>query len=127
MPAYPIRNSAVAFVIACALASAPSAVAQKAGPNGGLLAGKVGHETELVVTPAELRVYLIDHGKIHSIEGVRVRAVISQDGKTRTVALVPDGDKFVAKLPAPLAKGAIVVITGKDDHGDAVSARYILK
>jgi hypothetical protein len=32
--------------------------------------------------------------------------------------------RLVAKLAAPLGKGAIVVLTGKDHHGDAVSARY---
>jgi hypothetical protein len=122
----PIRNSAAAFVFACLLAGAPSVHAQKTGPNGGMLAGKAGHETELLVTPTELKVYLIDHGKVHTINGISIRAVIREQGKSRTIALAPDGDRFVAKLAAPLAKGAIVVITGKDDHGAAVSARYVL-
>jgi hypothetical protein len=33
---------------------------------------------------------------------------------------------MVGRLAAPLAKGAIVVLTGKDDHGDVISARYVL-
>ena len=36
-------------------------------------------------------------------------------GKTTTINLADqDGKKLVAKLPAPLDKGAIVVVTGKD-------------
>ena len=37
-----------------------------------------------------------------------------------------NGKKMVGKLPAPVGKGAIVVLTGKDDHGDVISARYVL-
>ena len=58
----------------------------------------------------------------------RCKAVIQHDGKTVNVDLVAaDAKKMVGKLPAPLGKGAIVVLTGKDDHGDVISARYVLK
>jgi len=111
-----------------ALLLVPAAYAQKTGPNGGLLAGKEGHETELVVTPTELTVYIIDHGKVHSTKGVSLRAIIQQGGKSTTVPLADVGNtKLVGKLDAPLAAGAIVVITGKDDHGDVLSARYTIK
>jgi hypothetical protein len=106
----------------------PSAHAQKAGPNGGMLAGKGGHETELVVTPTELTVYIIDHGKAHSTKGVSLRAIIQQGGKSTTVPLVDvENRKLVGKLESPLGAGAIVVVTGKDDHGDVLSARYTIK
>jgi hypothetical protein len=106
----------------------PAAQAQKSGPNGGMLAGKGGHETELVITPTELTVYIIDGGKAHSTKGVSLRAVVQQGGKSTTVALVDvENKKLVGKLEAPLASGAIVVVTGKDDHGDAVTARYTIK
>ena len=109
------------------LVAIPAAHAQKIGPNGGMVAGKGGHETELVVTPTELTVYIIDHGKVHSSKGVSLRAVIQSGGKSTTVALA-DGEntKLVGKLEAPLAPGAIVVLTGKDDHGDVLSARYTI-
>jgi hypothetical protein len=35
--------------------------------------------------------------------------------------------KLVGKLESPLGAGAIVVVTGKDDHGDVLSARYTIK
>jgi len=116
----------LAFMFAVVLAGA--AQAQKTGPNGGMLAGRGGHETELVVSPTELTVYIVDHGKVHSTKGVKLRAVIQQGGKSATVPLVDvESKKLVGKLDAPLAAGAIVVVSGKDDHGDALTARYTIK
>jgi hypothetical protein len=117
-----------ALVAAVFFSLAYPSLAQKAGPNGGKLAGKAGHETELVVGPTELVVYLIDHGKPHSVKGVSLRAVIQQEGgASTTVAFAPaDDKKLVAKLSAPLSKGAIVVLTGKDDHRDAIASRYVI-
>lgn len=111
-----------------ALSLSAAAHAQKAGPNGGMLGGKAGHETELVVSPNELTVYLIDGGKPHSTKGSSLKAVVQEAGKSKTIQLVDiDNQKLVGKLDAPLGKGAVVVISGKDDHGDAVSVRYTIK
>jgi maltose-binding protein MalE len=121
------RKCALAVFTALILAATPAAFAQKTGPNGGLLAGKEGHQTELVVSPTELVVYVIDHGKVHDSKGIKVRAVVQEAGKMATIDLVPaDGKKLTGKLSAPLGKGAIVVLTGKDDHGDVISARYVI-
>jgi hypothetical protein len=108
------------------LAAAP--VLAQSGPNGGLIGGSGGHKTELVVGQTELTVYLIENGKAHESTGTSMRAVIQQSGKTTTVAFADQGGKkLVAKLPAPLDKGAIVVLSGKDHHGDRFNARYVLK
>ena len=120
-----MKRSLIALFMTIA---ATGAYAQKAGPNGGMLAGKASHEIELVVSPSELTVYMIDGGKTHSVKGAKLRAIVQQDGKSTTVQLTEVGEeKLVGQLAAPLAKGAIVVVTGKDDHGDAVSARYTIK
>lgn len=37
-----------------------------------------------------------------------------------------DDKKMVGKLSAPLGKSVIVVLTGKDDHGNAISTRYVI-
>ena len=122
-----LRSLILALVSAAMLAATQPALAQKTGPNGGLLAGKEGHETELVVSATELAVFILDHGKAHETKGVKIKAVIQHDGKTVNVDLVAaDGKKMVGKLPAPLGKGAIVVLTGKDEHGDVISSRYVL-
>ncbi len=114
--------AAIAFLLA-----AQPAFAQSKGPNGGMLVGKDGHETELVVSPTELTLYLIEKGKVESAKGAVVRAVIQEGGKNTTISMtIVEGKKLVAKLAAPLGKGAIVVVTGKDDHGHAVNARYVI-
>jgi hypothetical protein len=93
-----------------------------------LVGGSGDHQLELVVSPTELAVYVLDAGKPHESKGTTLRAVIQDAGKKTTLTLTDrKGEKLVAKLPAPLAKGAIVVITGKDDHGHALNARFVLK
>ena len=111
-----------------ALLLVPAAHAQTTGPNGGMLSGKGAHAIELVVGPSELTVYIVDDGKAHSTKGVTLRAIVQQGGKSTTVSLTDsENKKLVGKLDAPLAAGAIVAITGKDDHGDVLSARYTIK
>lgn len=103
-------------------------LAQEKGPNGGLLGGTGAHKTELVVSPTQLTVYLLEDGKIHESKGSSFRAVVQQGGKTKTVNLTDEqGKRLVGKLDAPLETGAIVVLTGKDSHGDSFNARYVIK
>lgn len=110
------------------LATAVPALAQRTGPNGGLVGGTGSHQTELLVSPTELTVYLLEDGKVHDTKGTTLRAVIQQSGTTKTINFVEHkGQNLVAKLPAPLDKGAIVVLTGKDHHGDQFNARYVIK
>ena len=53
---------------------------------------------------------------------------MQQGGKTKTINLADQqGKRLVGKLDAPLEKGAIVVLTGKDHHGDQFNARYVIK
>lgn len=119
------RLLAVLFAASVALATLP-AIAQRAGPNGGLMMGKDGHETELIVTAAELTVYLHENGKAEDVKGAKFRAVIQEGGKNTTVEFAVDGTKLVAKLAAPLGKGAVVVITGTDSDKHMISSRYVL-
>jgi cytochrome c-type biogenesis protein CcmE len=117
-----------AFLIAAVALLAATPLLAQTGPNGGLVAGAGHHKTELIVGPTDLTVYLLEDGKQHESKGTTMRAVIQQAGKTTTINFAdPDGKKLVAKLPAPLEKGAIVVLSGKDHHGDQFSARYVIK
>jgi hypothetical protein len=90
--------------------------------------GTGSHQVELVVSSTELTVYLLEHGKIHETKAASFRAVVQQGGKTTTINLVDqDGKRMVGKLDDPLQKGAIVVVAGKDHHGDRVNARFVIK
>jgi hypothetical protein len=123
-----IRKPALALAAAGLLATAGPLIAQQAGPNGGLVGGAGAHKTELVVSPNQLTVYLLEDGKVHDSKGATLRAVVQQGGKTKTIALIDEqGKRLVGKLDAPLEKGAVVAVTGKDSHGDRFSARYVIK
>jgi hypothetical protein len=103
-----LRKLAVLILSALLLEAAQPALAQKTGPNGGLLARKDGHQTELVVSPTELTVYILEGGKVHDTKGMKIRAVVQSAGKMTNIDLVD------------------VVITGKDDHGHVISTRNVL-
>ena len=114
--------------VAGALVISGPAMAQATGPNGGMLGGKAPHQTELVVKPNELSVYIIEEGKVTDTKDSAFRAVVQQGGKTNTINLASsDGKSLVGKLEAPLENGAVVVVTGKDHHGDHFNTRYVLK
>jgi len=81
-----LRTLAVLILSALLLEAAQPALAQKTGPNGGLLAGKDGHQTELVVSPTELTVYILDHGKVHDTKGIKIRAVVQSAGKISSIS-----------------------------------------
>lgn len=122
------RKLALVIAITCLVASTAVVLAQQKGPNGGLLGGTGGHQTELVVTPTELTVYLLEDGKTATSKGATFRAVVQQGGKTQTINLADDqGKRLSGKLTTPLEKGAVVVITGKDSHGDQFNARFTIK
>lgn len=116
------------LIAALVFLAAPLPLLAQTGPNGGLVAGAGHHKTELIVSPTDLTVYLLEDGKPHESKGTTMRAVIQQAGKTTTLNFADqDGKRLIAKLPAPLEKGAIVVLTGKDHHGDQFNARYVIK
>jgi hypothetical protein len=122
-----MRRLALTVASAAFAVVAGTVLAQSTGPNGGLVDGTGSHQTELVVNATEITIYLLEHGKPHDTKGASLRAVVQQGGKTTAINLADQGGKLVAKLPGPLDKGAIVVVTGKDSHGDPFSARYVIK
>jgi hypothetical protein len=120
---------AAAALISLALLCSVHAFGQQLGPNGGLLGAPSGeHQAELVLSPTEVTVYILEKGKVHDTAGAKMRVVIQQSGKTRTIDLADQqGKRLTGKLDAPIEKGAIVVVTGKDKHGDIISGRYVIK
>jgi hypothetical protein len=123
-----LRSLSLIAALLLVLGSSVTTFAQEKGPNGGLVAGKGSHKTELVVSPTELVVYLLEDGKTHESTGTSMRAVIQQSGKTTTVNLADQGGKrLVGKLAEPVGAGTIIVLTGRDHHGDVFNSRYVLK
>ncbi len=121
-----MKNIILAAALVLAVATG-SALAQRTGPNGGMIGGSADHQVELVIAPAEISVYLLEDGKVTPVQGANVRAVVQDAGRTINVALAASGpNRLAGRLEAPLAKGARVVISGRDGHNHSVSARFVV-
>lgn len=121
-----MKNIILTTALVLAVA-AGTALAQRSGPNGGMVAGSADHQVELVVAPTEISIYLLDDGKVTAVQGANVRAVVQDAGRTITVALAANGpNRLAGRLEAPLTKGARVVISGRDGHNHSVSARFVV-
>lgn len=123
------RISWIALAAATAFGAAQAAPAAKTGPHGGQTAVVAGHhDAELVISPAELTLYLTSHGKALVPADNAIKATI-QEGEKKTelpLAVASEGDKVVGRLAQPLAPGAVIVLTGKLS-GHALSARFVAK
>ncbi len=92
-----------------------------------MVGGSGDHQVELVVAPAEISVYLLHDGKVDTVQGATVRASFRMAGARPMSRLTASGsNRLVGKLEAPLASGARVVISGRDNHSHSISARFVL-
>ena len=80
---------------------------------------------EMVASASSLVFYMSEDHKPMDLKGAAFKAIVQADGATKILPLTPEGDTLVAKLDAPLPKGAIIAISGKDGHGHTVQARIV--
>ncbi|MES2710597.1 MAG: hypothetical protein V4653_03370 [Pseudomonadota bacterium] len=121
------RRTALAILPTFAALTAAPALAQRRGPNGGMIAGSDGHEVELVAEATGVRIYLIDHGRVAAPRaGASARLVIQEGQANRTVALTASGDALVGTLDTPIASGARVVVSGRLPDGHTVQGRFVM-
>lgn len=115
------------FLFAGVLAAmALTAYAHEAkGPNGGKLKDVAAGHIEFTHTPGDVAIFATDEAdKPLSTISATGRVVIQSGGKTTQAQLTPaEPNKLIAKLDAPLAKGAVVVVSGTVG-GKAVQARF---
>jgi hypothetical protein len=122
-----IRKTLSLVAVAVFAFTAP-AMAQPAPKHGGQTAVVAGHhDAELVITEKQLILYLTNHGKPLVPADNAIKATIQQGDKKTEVLMKADGDKAVAALPAPISKGAIILLTGKISGGHGLSARFVAK
>lgn len=99
------------------------------GPNGGEVvdASQGPFHVEFVARPNELAVFVFDENNTPiATSGSSGRIVLQEGGKTATIPLrIEEPNKLGAALPAPLAKGARVVLSGKLADGRVFQARYV--
>ena len=99
------------------------------GPNGGQVTVVQGHHVEFTTKDKEIVLFLTDGaGKLIESKGASGRVVIQDGAKQLTADLTPtDPNLLSAKLDAPLATGAKVVVSAKLGDGHALQARFVAK
>ena len=119
------------LLLAFALAVSPLAVTAHElakGPNGGPVVDSSGHHVEMVATGTELVLFLTGEADkpVPSVGTKNARAIVQDGGKNATVPLQPaEPNKLVGTLPAPLGRGARVVVSATMADGHAVQARFV--
>ena len=119
------------FILALAIAAMPltaDAHEMAKGPNGGPLVDSAGHHVEMVARGTELVLFVTGEGDApHPSAGAKnARAIVQDGGKTATIQLqAADPNRLVGALPAPLGKGARVIVTATLADGHAVQARFV--
>ena len=119
------------LIIGLAVAASPLAATaheMAKGPNGGPVVDSAGHHVEMVANGTELVLFLTaEADAAHPSAGAKnARAIVQDGGKTATVQLqAADPNRLVGALPAPLGKGARVVVSATMADGHAVQARFV--
>lgn len=83
------------------------------------------HSVEMVTKDNSIIFHLSEHHEPLDLTGTTFKAVIQADDGTKMLPLKSEGSTLTGTLDAPLKKGAKVVLTGKDGHGDAIQARFV--
>jgi len=122
---------ATAALLTLLVGSLTSAVAHDSdqGPHGGHVVEAKGHHIEFTTNGIEIAIYLSDeaHADIPS-KGASGHAVILEGSKQSNVPLAPaEPNVLSAKLAAPLAAGARVVVSAKLPDGHDILARFVVK
>jgi hypothetical protein len=98
------------------------------GPNGGPVVDSAGHHVEMVAKGTELVLFLTGEAEkpIASAGTKNARAIVQDGGKTASIQLqAADPNRLVGALPAPLGKGARVVVSATMADGHAIQARFV--
>ena len=80
-----------------------------------------------MISPTTLTLYLANHGKPLVPADNAIKATIQEGEKKTELLMKAEGNTAVAPLAAPLAKGAIIVLTGKISGGHGMTARFTAK
>ena len=119
------------FILAAALATTPGLASahEGAGPNGGQIVEVQGHHVEFTTKDKEIVLFLTDEkSKPIASNGASGRVIIQDGGKQVTADLAAvEPNVLSAKLDAPLAAGAKVVVSAKLADGHDIQARFVAK
>lgn len=83
------------------------------------------HGIEMVVTDKALTFHITEHLEPADLTGGSFKVIVQTDAGTKIHPLAIDSDKLTLALTEPLPKGAKIVLSGKDDSGHAIQARFV--
>jgi hypothetical protein len=123
------RLSVVALFAASVLALSPVAFAHGGAKaaHGGI--AQVAHDInfELVAQADGATLYLVDHGKPMSSQGIGGKLTILNKGQKSEADLKPAGDNKLLAAGVTLSPGAKVVAVLNGVHGKTVTVRFTVK
>ncbi len=88
---------------------------------------EVHHGIEMVAESSKLVFHMTEHLQPQDMKDSVFKVFVQTKTGTQTLPAKPDGSTLVAELSAPLTSGAKIVLTGKDDNGHTIQARFIQK
>ena len=97
----------------------------KAVHGGQYVEFKQHHGIELVVVNGQLIFHITEHLQPMDMTGSTFMIFIQTDAGTQTLALNAEGPTLVADFDHTLPKRAKIVLTGKDDDGRILQARFV--
>lgn len=120
--------AALALVLAVSPLAGASAHETAKGSHGGAVIDAAGHHVEFVPSATELTFYLSGNkDEPISSKAAKMKAITQVAGKTAQLELQPvEPNKLVVTIPAPLASGAKVVVSGTLSDGHSLQARFVV-
>lgn len=120
--------AALALVLAVSPLAGASAHETAKGSHGGAVIDAAGHHVEFVPSAPELTFYLSGNkDEPISSKAAKMKAITQVAGKTAQLELQPvEPNKLVVTIPAPLASGAKVVVSGTLSDGHSLQARFVV-
>lgn len=124
----PLVAGALAAVLVSSVGVAHDGTKPLAPRHGGQLVEDASHHSvELVVSDKSVMFHVREHDEPLDLSGSKFKAIIQDESGTRVLQLTAEGPVLSAGLEARLAKGAKIALSGKDDHGDIIQARFVLE
>lgn len=119
----------VAFALPLALSAAPALAHIAVGPNGGQYVHMGNFHVEFLPQGPQLRFLVSDEAeKAVDTANATATLTILDRGESRIVQAAGSGKNMViSTLPAPLTKGAKIVVSGKLKDGRTFLARFEVK
>lgn len=84
------------------------------------------HGVEMVVTDKTIVFHITHDHQPEPMAGSAFKAIVQSEAGTSIVQLAPDGSTLKGTLANSIPKGAKIALSGKDEKGGVLQARFVL-